>query len=660
MKASLSLVLIAGAGIVQGHGQGHGFLHRRAQTTSAEALSSPDKPTLTGTVTNCNQWYDVIEGDSCWAITQDFGITQAQFEAWNPAVGSTTCVVEIGVSYCVGVGSVVSTTTTTSSSITSSSSGSASSSITGTGAVTSTITSNSTTTTSYSTLSYNTTTNPVTITDSTWPPTRTQSGQPSYSKNGDTCQSIALQHSTWMDQSDFLDWNPAVGENCTSIYYGYWYCIGIKPQTSVGYNQTAVPQWYPTWSYTAPAAMDTVFSPTPAQSGLASDCQVFYITDEGDTCASIVASQGFLTEEEFLEWNPAVGADCSNIEKEYYYCIWNGTTLPLPSTTNALPSPVQSGITSSCTAWYQASDGDNCDLIPEEFGTFSKSDFLNWNPAVQTDCSGLVMGDYYCVAVPGTPTTRTASAVTLPTPATPSDTISTCSDYWLVGTNDNCTTIADANGILVATLETWNPSLKSDCSGLSSNTYICVGIPSNDTSTTSSTIATAITTSGAATPSPTQEQTGMTSDCIRFYKVETDDSCYAIAQDAGIALSDFYSWNPALDGDCTGLQANVYVCIGKSGYATTITTGTPIPVTPTPTQTGMVTGCLRFFDVQSGEGCSDIASEAGIALSDFYSWNPAVSTNCAGLQASVFVCVGTTGPITTITSGTPVPAETTN
>ncbi|KAJ6083022.1 hypothetical protein N7467_007157 [Penicillium canescens] len=61
----------------------------------------------------------------------------------------------------------------------------------------------------------------------------------------------------------------------------------------------------------------------------------------------------------------------------------------------------------------------------------------------------------------------------------------------------------------------------------------------------------------------------------------------------------------------------------------------------------MVSGCLRFYDIQSGEGC--------VAQTDFYNWNPAVSTNCAGLQASVFVCIGTASPITTITSRTPVP-----
>ncbi|KAJ5313358.1 uncharacterized protein N7443_000242 [Penicillium atrosanguineum] len=658
MKIDLAILVFATARahLAQAHGHDHGFLHRRATTTtdSVSALSSPDKPTLTGTISNCNQWYDVVSGDSCWSISQAFGITQAQFQAWNTAVGDS-CIVEIGVSYCVGVGQAVSTSTTpsTAASSTASTSSIGSSTVISTG----TITANSTSATPYSTLSYNTTTNPVTITNSTWPPSQTQIGQPSYcdnwyqAKQGDTCKSIVFRYSTWMDQEDFLDWNPAVGENCTSIYFGYWYCVGIKPQVS-NYDNGTTAAWYPTWTYTVPVATDTDFLPSPTQSGIATGCQDYYIADETDTCAGIVSSEGFLTEDQFIEWNPA-----------------NGTSLPMPSTTTVLPSPVQTGITSSCTAWYLASDGDDCDLIPEEFGTFSKSDFLNWNPAVQSDCSGLVIGDYYCVAIPDTPTTRTASLTALPTPTTPSDTISDCADYWLVGTNDNCTAIASTNGISVTNLEAWNPSLGPDCSGLTADTYICVAAPRNtSTSSTSSSISSGSTitppsstpaqtsataTSAGASPSPVQ--TGMVSGCIRFYKVEDGNDCYDIAQEAGVALADLYSWNPALNGDCSGLQSGVFVCIGVSGYATTITTGTPVPVTPTPTQTGMVSGCLRFYDVQSGEGCADIASEAGVAQTDFYNWNPAVSTNCAGLQASVFVCIGTTGPITTITSGTPVP-----
>ncbi|KAJ5395035.1 uncharacterized protein N7487_009338 [Penicillium crustosum] len=69
----------------------------------------------------------------------------------------------------------------------------------------------------------------------------------------------------------------------------------------------------------------------------------------------------------------------------------------------------------------------------------------------------------------------------------------------------------------------------------------------------------------------------------------------------------------------------------------------------------MVSGCLRFNNVQSGKGCAYITSQTGVAQMDLYNWNPAVGTNCAGLQASVFVCIGTASPITTITSGTLVP-----
>lgn len=176
------------------------------------------------------------------------------------------------------------------------------------------------------------------------------------------------------------------------------------------------------------------------------------------------------------------------------------------------------------------------------------------------------MDDYYCVAVPGTPTTRTASASSLPTPTTPSDTISDCADYWLVSTfvfpfyrsndkanyisDDNRTTIAQTNGSSVSDLETWNPSLKSNCSGLSSDTYICVGVPSNDTSSsttagtttdgsgqssTSPVTATAITTSTSiATPSPV-EVCKLQSDIVSPHSTNTktdwnDKRLYTILQ----------------------------------------------------------------------------------------------------------------------------------
>lgn len=84
--------------------------------------------------------------------------------------------------------------------------------------------------------------------------------------------------------------------------------------------------------------------------------------------------------------------------------------------------------------------------------------------------------------------------------------------------------------------------------------------------------------------------------------------------------------------------------IGSSGTTTTKTTTTTTSgngvATPTPTQSGMVSNCKKFYLVVSGDGCYDIAAAAGIALSDFYAWNPAVGDTCAGLWPNYYVCVG--------------------
>lgn len=57
-----------GACLVQAHGQrndqNHGDGHTMRTTSSLSALTSPDKPTMTGTVNTCNKWYDVVKGAS--------------------------------------------------------------------------------------------------------------------------------------------------------------------------------------------------------------------------------------------------------------------------------------------------------------------------------------------------------------------------------------------------------------------------------------------------------------------------------------------------------------------------------------------------------------------------------------------------------------------
>lgn len=57
----------------------------------------------------------------------------------------------------------------------------------------------------------------------------------------------------------------------------------------------------------------------------------------------------------------------------------------------------------------------------------------------------------------------------------------------------------------------------------------------------------------------------------------------------------------------------------------------------------MVNNCNRFHFTQSGEGCQEIADQYSVSIGQFYTWNPSVRTDCSGLWANVYVCVGIIG-----------------
>jgi hypothetical protein len=127
--------------------------------------------------------------------------------------------------------------------------------------------------------------------------------------------------------------------------------------------------------------------------------------------------------------------------------------------------------------------------------------------------------------------------------------ISTCDIFYDVVSGDSCYDIANDHGISLDSFYAWNPAVKTDCSGLQPNEYVCIGVKST-------------TGTGVATPYPVQ--TGMVSTCDKFYKVIADDSCVNIANAYSIPVTSFYTWNPAVKTDCSGLQANEYVCVGVS------------------------------------------------------------------------------------------------
>jgi hypothetical protein len=392
-------------------------------------------------------------------------------------------------------------------------------------------------------------------------------------------------------------WNPSVGTDCSGLYVYYWLCVGIQPQTSLSLpyqtgNATVELPPYFTWTPTLAPTDPPVFKPTVTAGPLPDNCNAYVQAHSGDTCRTILSTYTFVTQQQFLAWHPFLNGNCDGLLAGYWYCVmaFDWDELPMPPTVTTQPSPVQTGTTGDCRAWYLATGTDDCAFISSIFGTFSPADFVAWNPAVQADCSAIKKDTYYCVGVPGTPTTR-STAVQEPT-AAPSERPTQegiapgCGTFWLVSRTDTCASIAAHNRISVEDFTAWNPAVGSACSGLEPDFYVCVGLASTSTESSSAGTSTtgrvtsspsssssssstssappSSTTSNAAEATPSPIQDGMVAGCKKFYLVQSGDGCWAIANDNAIALSDFYVWNPAVNngGECVGLWPDVYVCVG--------------------------------------------------------------------------------------------------
>ncbi|KAI0426848.1 hypothetical protein F5Y09DRAFT_317845 [Xylaria sp. FL1042] len=69
-------------------------------TTTPAACPVPFKP---GLISNCDNCYKVVSGDSCAAILTNYNISLVELDAWNPDLNSACTNLEIGYNYCVGV-----------------------------------------------------------------------------------------------------------------------------------------------------------------------------------------------------------------------------------------------------------------------------------------------------------------------------------------------------------------------------------------------------------------------------------------------------------------------------------------------------------------------------------------------------------------------------
>jgi LysM repeat protein len=132
------------------------------------------------------------------------------------------------------------------------------------------------------------------------------------------------------------------------------------------------------------------------------------------------------------------------------------------------PIPIQNGMVGNCDAFYNVKSGDVCSNIAASYG-ISLSQFYAWNPYVGTSCTDMWPGYYVCVS------TFEVSPVATPTPFQ-AGMVANCRKFYLVRPGDGCYNIATAYGISLTELYDWNPAVRTDCSVLLANYFVCVGL----------------------------------------------------------------------------------------------------------------------------------------------------------------------------------------
>ncbi|KAK3897849.1 hypothetical protein C8A05DRAFT_47667 [Staphylotrichum tortipilum] len=601
----------------------------------------PGAPTFPNTVSDCNLYHTVVDGEGCWSITQTFGITLAQFYTWNPDI-TNDCGTNFwpGYAYCVGVGAappsslssvvptcscsttgIASTTSTTRTSSTTTASGTTSSGTSSTG----TASSGTTSSTVASNTEPYTTLHPITnytiiatTVATTFPPSKTHAGQAAncidwYLVSArDTCDSIVASNS-WLTKAQlYVPLFIALTRKRTS-QTDFPASSGIRPSTQTalgcttagGAGTASIPTVTGTYNPTTITPVDASFTALPVQDGIVSGCKAFYQAKDGDTCHSVVDGV-YLTETDFYTWNPALNSVCTGLWVNYWYCVVgpNGITA-MPPTVTIPPLALPPNQISTCNRWYQR-DGESCAELAAIFGTFSEADFKAWNPNVGPTCSNLVDHLWYCVGIPGTPTTRSAPVQTTNVPnATPTQAgmMSQCSKLWLVGQSDSCNSIETANGITEAQFLQWNPALGTTSCALTRDYYVCVSVTG---------AAVPITT--GATSSGTTTVTGSTTATGTSTKSTT-----ATGTSSSTAI-----------GTSTSRPASSTTATPATTTTATSTGGGPI-TTPTPIRAGMIAGCRRFYWAEDGDGCWAIANSAGINL------NPAELAVAAAMTATAAV-----------------------
>ncbi|OKL55262.1 hypothetical protein UA08_09466 [Talaromyces atroroseus] len=339
-----------GSGSVAGGGR---------NATFVSAGESPPTPTQSGITPLCTEYAQAQSGDGCWSLTTLWQISESDFYAWNPVLGTAgeNCSTALlaGDWYCIGVQGA---------------------------------------TTSSSAPSTATTTPPAATPSPVQPGIDPQCTAYAEAQSGDYCSAFATEYN--ITTAELYEWNPVLGangQNCSLQFQeNTYYCIGAA-STSPSTTASTIASTTSTSSPTTTLAV-----PSPAQTGIDPDCTAYAEAVSGDYCSEFATANN-ITPAQLYAWNPILGTDGAGCSTEFQADTWYCVGVPSSSPVS-VPSPVQSGIASNCDQYAEAVSGDTCSgfAVAHDITT---AQFYSWNTILGTEGANCALefqaNTYYCI-----------------------------------------------------------------------------------------------------------------------------------------------------------------------------------------------------------------------------------------------------------------------
>ena len=137
--------------------------------------------------------------------------------------------------------------------------------------------------------------------------------------------------------------------------------------------------------------------------------------------------------------------------------------------------------------------------------------------------------------------------------------------------------------------------------------------------------------------------------------LQVNDTINSVSELVGVNATELETWNPELsNGSLPGVGSAICIVFPMGNY-------TLFPVTPpTNAYPNATAACAQYYTVQSGDGCSSIATAFGLTSNQLFDLNPGLNTDCTNLNLGEAYCVFPTYPLSSINTGSGIPPNVAN